>query len=84
MGCNILYLDAKEALPGWTSGAARMQLLTVSDAPGFAHHGGMIELFVEGNRLRFNINVENARRAGLRISSSLLELASRVDRVAAR
>ena len=33
----------------------------------------------EGNRLRFNINLDNARHAGLRISSSLLQLASHVE-----
>jgi hypothetical protein len=29
--------------------------------------------------MRFNINLDNARHAGLRISSSLLQLASHVE-----
>jgi hypothetical protein len=41
----------------------------------------MIGLFTEHNRLRFNINLENARQAGLRISSNLLQLASAVETV---
>jgi len=51
---------------------------------GYAHlcemAGGMIELFAEDNRLRFKVNVENAERAGLRISSNLLQLAASVEK----
>ena len=48
-------------------------------AKGFARNGGIIELFTEENRLKFIINVDNARRAGLRISSRLLQLAATVE-----
>lgn len=54
-------------------------VLTVSETHDFIHRGGIIELFPEGNRLRFKISVQNARRAGLKISSSLLQLASSVE-----
>lgn len=51
-------------------------VLTVSDAPGFAAAGGIIELFAEGNKVRFTINMEAASAAGLAISSRLAQLAS--------
>jgi hypothetical protein len=78
-GCDVLYLDAsltgqqlpESVLPG---------SLTVSDGLNFAAHGGMIELFAEGNRLRFNINLPSAQRAGLRISSNLLQLAAHIEK----
>lgn len=82
-GCDVLYLDA--ALTGSqlpenvTPGA-----LTVSDGADFAAHGGMIELFAEGNRLRFNINLPSAQRAGLRISSNLLQLAAHIEKGGSR
>jgi hypothetical protein len=82
-GCDVLYLDA--ALTGShvpenvTPGA-----LTVSDGTDFAAHGGMIELFAEGNRLRFNINLPSAQRAGLRISSNLLQLAAHIEKGGSR
>lgn len=75
--CDVLYVDA--ALVE-TSLATGLPVLTVSDAPQFATHGGMIELFTENHRLRFVINVANAQRAGLRISSDLLKLAASVRR----
>jgi hypothetical protein len=82
-GCSVLYVDAN--LPAGeatsVSAAARSApMLTVSDRKDFVRQGGVIGVFTEDNRLRFNVNVENAKRAGLRISSALLELASGVER----
>jgi hypothetical protein len=85
-GCGVLYVDRTAA----TSHASAMQapvlpgagVLTVSDDANFIRQGGVIGLFTEDNRLRFNINVQNAQRAGLKISSALLQLASSVDREA--
>ncbi len=80
VACQVLYIDAAQ-LPGVSGliGERPSALLTVSDAPEFLQSGGIIALFDEGNRLRFRISVENARRANLRISSNLLQLASAVE-----
>jgi hypothetical protein len=85
-GCNVLYVDnmlyveQKRALTlQIASHEPRPPILTVSDAKDFAHNGGIIELFTDANHLRFIINVDNAHRAGLRISSSLLQLAAVVE-----
>jgi hypothetical protein len=53
----------------------QMPVLTVSDAYGFAEGDGIAELYLEGDRMRFAINVPAAERAGLRLSSRLLSLA---------
>jgi YfiR/HmsC-like len=77
VGCNVLYLDAAmlpNGVPAPPAGEA--PILTVSDAKDFARSGGMIELFTDANHLRFNINVASAQKAGLRISSNLLQLAA--------
>lgn len=49
-------------------------VLTMSDAPGFARHGGMIEMRYENRKLTFIVNIQAVRRAGLYISAQLLQL----------
>ena len=49
-------------------------VLTVSDAEGFTAQGGMIGLFVEDHRVRFEVGAATAQAAGLQISSKLLRL----------
>jgi len=58
-------------------------VLTVSDIPGFAGHGGIIELYRLGSRFRFSIDERAASTRGLRVSSRLLSL-SRPRPAAAR
>lgn len=77
--CDVVYLDATADVRTALSDAAGNDALTISEAGDFTQCGGIIRLFTEDNRLRFDINVGNARRAGLKISSDLLRLASRVE-----
>jgi hypothetical protein len=76
-GCQLLFLptgpasDRKVLLDG----ARTLPILTVSDAPTFIEEGGMVALRMAGGRVRFDINVDAANRAGLRLSSQLLQLA---------
>lgn len=83
-GCNVLFVGSGAASTNGTALEDAPALLTVGDAKDFAQSGGMIELFTESNRLRFNINLENARRAGVQIGSSLLQLAAAVDKRASK
>ena len=52
--------------------------LTVSELEGFVRAGGMINVVIERNRLRFDINLRAARRADLHVSSYVLKLARSV------
>jgi len=49
--------------------------LLVGESPGFAERGGAIDFFIEGNRVRFEVNMEVAKRQQLKFSSKLLSLA---------
>lgn len=49
--------------------------VTVSDRPDFAREGGIISFSLEDNRVHFEINVEAAQLAHLKISAKLLSLA---------
>ncbi len=76
-GCRIVFvsgsLDGDLAEVLRVLGAA--SVLTVSDMPDFLELGGMIRFVMSGNRVRFEINLAAARRAGLAVSSQLLKLA---------
>jgi hypothetical protein len=76
-GCQVLFLSAGEAGRAATllSDATASPVLTVSDAEKFAQSGGMVELFVEGGRMKFAINVDAVQRSRIRLSSRLLGLA---------
>lgn len=74
---EIAFISASELadLDAVLAKLAGSPVLTVSDIPGFAARGGMIGFVLEDRRVRFEINLAAAERAGLRISSRLLNLA---------
>jgi hypothetical protein len=79
--CSIVYIEASAVGSSSLAASAPAYALTVSDSHNFAEHGGMIELYFQDNRLRFIINLDNAKLAGLKMSSSLLALASKVEQL---
>ena len=80
--CHLLFVASSEKsrLAPILEALQTSPVLTVSDAPGFGEMGVMINLVVVGESLRFEINQEASNRAGLRISSQLLDLAPTVRR----
>lgn len=75
--CNILFVSASEAahLDEVIQSTKGMPILTVGETPGFAVRGGIINLTLEGNKVRFEVNIDAAKQANLNISSRLLALA---------
>lgn len=75
--CHVLLVGTsdseEEALALRTIG--RWHALTIGDTERFAQQGGIIGFRMEETVVRFDINVEAADRAGLRIDSRLLSLA---------
>jgi hypothetical protein len=78
--CQILFISRSERRKVTTILAAvrGAPVLTVADADGFLEKGGIINFILQGSKVRFEINQEVADQAGLKISSKLLRLASRV------
>lgn len=78
--CHVLFMSAAEkARTGWVLGVLRnMPTLTVGEGDDFAAAGGVIGLVIEDNKIRFEVNLDAADRAGLKISSKLLKLAKYV------
>lgn len=75
--CNILFIADPaerhiERIAAISRGAG---MLTIGDTQGFAQRGAVVNFFPENGKIRFEINPEASRRAGLKISSQLLKLA---------
>ena len=82
--CHALILeaeayDSEDSRRKSESHDAHEGLLTISDAPGFARQGGMIELERRPSRIGLVVNLPAARKAGFQVSSKLLRLATIVD-----
>jgi hypothetical protein len=76
--CNILFVTSavsEEERKAAIKKARKSPVLLVGEAPGFAEEGGTINFFLEGNKIRFEINTEVAKQDQLKISSKLLSLA---------
>lgn len=76
-GCQVVFFcgNDKNRLKQLLDSLPSTSILTVGEADQFAQRGGMINFVKDANRLRFDINVDAASRAGIRISSRLLQLA---------
>lgn len=76
--CNILFISAsmKDSLPAIIDNLHNASVLTVGDTDQFIKAGGMINFVIQDSKIRFQINDEAAKKAGLKISSKLLSLAA--------
>jgi len=77
-GCDVLYIhssyDTWRVLLDRMGGAA----LTVGDVPGFLAAGGMVELVIDSDAVRFDVNLEALRRKRIRLPAQVLSLARQV------
>jgi hypothetical protein len=75
--CHLLYVPAQanETFRANLAQIARQPTLLVGETRDFVRQGGMIELFIDANRVRFSVNQKLAEAAGLHIGSRLLRLA---------
>jgi hypothetical protein len=77
-GCDIVFVSQSEAgerLGAVLQRASRWPALTVGESETFTRDGGMVRFFVEGNHVRFEVNLLAVEGARLRLSSRLLALA---------
>ena len=81
-GCRVLYIAAPEdtRLRSVLAGLAGAPVLTVGDSPDFTLQGGMIQFVLDGNRVRFEVNLTAVQRAHMNLSSELTKLATVVRR----
>jgi len=75
--CRIIFISASEKnnlekILKYTSGKP---ILTISDSKGFGQKGVIINMFQEGNYIRYEINQVSLDKSGLIINSLLLNYA---------
>jgi hypothetical protein len=75
--CNILFISASEKnnldeILNYTNGKP---ILTISDTKGFGKNGVIINMFREGDYIRYEINRTSLEKSGLIINSMLLNYA---------
>jgi len=75
--CHILFIcrSEKDHLKQLLDIMKKAGTLTVADINGFADKGGIVNFIKSGNKVKFEINLDAAKDAGLNISSKLLKLA---------
>lgn len=77
--CHAIYIgETRAAAAQWLAALEDEPILTVGGGADFVRRGGMIGFVVVDGTVRFEINAERARRAGLQISSRVLALATRL------
>ena len=78
--CRLLFFHREKK--GLTPSIASLQsgaILLVGEESSFLRQGGMINLYLENGRIRFEVNREALDRAGIRLSPDLLQLAKDND-----
>ena len=78
--CTLLYLGQDSSqIAAWLAAVKDHAVLTVSEQGGFLQKGGMINLVMQNNALRFSVNLEPAKEVQLKFSSRMLALAEKVE-----
>jgi hypothetical protein len=75
--CHVVFIgpSEKDRLSYILSTLSSSSVLTVSDSEGWSKQGVMINFYVEHGSIRFEVNMDAAKSAGLAVSSQLLKLA---------
>lgn len=85
-GCDALFLGNSER-QWWLATRTtfgKQPILTVSEMTGFSKDGGMVGMMNVDNRLRFDVNLQAVRAAGLSINTDALEMANMIHAGTAR
>ncbi len=79
--CDLLFIE-KSKEPFLSSIIRKFSqpgVLPISDIPGFAEQGGVVELTLVNNKVGFKINLDSAKSAELTFAAPLLQLATIIE-----
>lgn len=78
-GCHILFFGASDGRVRSLNSAHSDGVLTVGESQDFLRVGGIINFVNDHQRVRFEVNLQSAEKAGLRISARLSQVARLVE-----
>ena len=81
--CQVLFVGGpsdKKHVEEALASTGGLPILTVGEADQFAKDGGAIGFCTEDSKIRFEVNLDAAGKAGLKVSAKLLALAKAVLR----
>jgi hypothetical protein len=75
--CHLVFISKseKDHLAETLASLRETDIVTVGELDGFATRGGIVNFFIDHNKVRFEINADAAQRKGLKVSSQLLKRA---------
>jgi hypothetical protein len=75
--CHMLYINVtnQRDIKNIVTSVGEKKTLTISENPEFVKWGGMIRIYSDDNKIRIQINDAAARKAGIKISAKLLNVA---------
>lgn len=79
--CHVLYITPEKSA-GWDNISGKLNgksTLLVTEKPGLAQQGAVINFVVKDKRQKFELNLSNAQKHQLKVSSSLEALAILVE-----
>jgi hypothetical protein len=79
--CHILYVSYSDykRFPQIAESLQQNPVLTITEVEDTSRGKGIINLFVEGGKVQFEVNITSAEKAQLKISSKLLRLARETE-----
>jgi len=82
-GCHILFvgLDKKIELPNFFKDIKFNYVLSVGERSDFVEKGGVVNIVRTTDQVEFDINIGNALKNGLWVSSDLISLARKIKRL---
>lgn len=77
---NILYIPPAESgnLQVWRAKLKGTATLIVTEEEGMAKEGSMINFYLDNSKLKFEVNRQEAEKAGLKIASELLRFGKEI------
>ncbi len=80
--CHLLFLGSSLTAEAGkiTASLEPHAVLTIGEDESFTKNGGHVRLYLQENKLRFEVNIAALERSGLKLHSQVMKLATRITR----